>query len=239
MYSFDSRIGYSEVDENHSIRIVSLINHLQDCSCFQMEDLGLGVEHQAKGHFAWVLAAIRIEIERLPLYCEKIRTSTWCHTMSRRQAGRNFSIHGADGAMIVRADSLWATIDVEAKRVCAIPESEQAYVQGDEQLVLPAFTRKLSPQGEGFAGAPFAVAEHNIDTNSHVNNAQYVQMAFDALASASRRVAPTEVRAITAQYRAQARLGDVITPIVHDEDGSLCVELTGDGTVFAIVRIEF
>lgn len=238
MYSFDSRIGYSEVDENRSIRIVSLINHLQDCSCFQMEDLGLGVEHQAEGHFAWVLAAIRIEIDRLPKYCERIHTSTWCHTLSRRQAGRNFSIHGEDGAMIVRADSLWTTFDVEARRICAVPASEQAYVQGDEQLVLPAFTRKLSPQGDGLTAEPFAVAEHNIDTNSHVNNAQYVQMAFDALAGAGMRVAPTEVRAISAQYRAQARLGDVITPIIHDEGGSLCVELAGDDAVFAAVRVE-
>lgn len=238
MYSVESRIGYSEVDENRSIRIVSLINHLQDCSCFQMEDLGVGVEHQAEGHFAWVLAAIRIEIDRLPGYCERIRTSTWCHTLNRRQAGRNFSIHGEDGAMIVRADSLWTTFDVEAKRICAVPESEQAYYEGDEHLALPAFSRKVSPQGEGVAAEPFAVAEHNIDTNQHVNNAQYVQMAFDALAGAGRHVAPTEVRAIAAQYRAQARLGDVVTPVIHDEGDALCVSLNGEGVVYAVVRVE-
>ena len=238
MYSIDSRVRYSEVDENRTIRIVSLINYLQDCSCFQMEDLGVGVEHEAAGHFAWVLAAIRIEIERLPRYCESIRTSTWCHSMNRRQAGRNFCIRDDHGEIIVRADSLWTTFDTEAMRICAVPESEQAYVEGDEQLVLPAFKRKLSPQGEGTAAAPIVVAEHNIDTNQHVNNAQYVQMALDALAGAGRHVAPTDVRAISAQYRAQARLGDVVTPVIHDEDGALCVSLAGDATVFAIVRIE-
>ena len=63
-------------------------------------------------------------------------------------------------------------------------------------------------------------------------------MALDALAGAGRHVAPKDVRAITAQYRSQARLGDVITPVIFDEDGSLCVSLNGDGNVFAVVRIE-
>lgn len=238
MYSVESRVRYSEVDENRSIRIVSLINYLQDCSCFQMEDLGVGVEHQARGHFAWVLAAIRIEIKRLPRYCEEFRTSTWCHTLNRRQAGRNFAIHDKDGELIVRADSLWTTFDIDAQRICSVPESEQAYYEGDEQLVLPAFTRKVNLQAEGFAVSPIVVAEHNIDTNRHVNNAQYVQMALDALDGADLHVAPNEVRAISAQYRAQAHLGDVVTPIIHVEDGARSVELTGDGTVYAVVRVE-
>ena len=238
MYSIESRVRYSEIDEDSSIRIVSMINYLQDCSCFQMEDLGVGVEHQARGHFAWVLAAIRIEVERLPRYCERILTSTWCHSLSRRQAGRNFTIRSENGELIVRADSLWTTFDTEAKGICAVPETESVYDQGDEQLVLPAFKRKVNPVGEGFEAAPIVVAEHNIDTNKHVNNAQYVQMALDALAGANRHVAPSDVRAITAQYRAQARLGDVITPVIHDEDDSRCVSLNGEGVTYAVVRIE-
>ena len=238
MYSVESRVRYSEVDENRSIRLVSLINYLQDCSCFQMEDLGVGVEHQAEGHFAWVLAAIRIEIERLPRYCERIRTSTWCHTLTRRQAGRNFALYGEDNACIVRADSLWTTFDTEAQRICAVPESEAAYYEGDEQLVLPAFKRKVVPMGEGKAHSPIKVAEHNIDTNQHVNNAQYVQMALDALAAADTVLDPQHVRAISVQYRAQAHLGDTVEPVIYTEESAFCVSLEGPDTVYAVARIE-
>ena len=238
MYSVDSRVRYSEVDENRHIRILSLINYLQDCSCFQMEDLDIGVDHQAEGHFAWVLAAIRIEIDRLPRFLEHIRTSTWCHTLKRHQAGRNYSITGEDGALIVRADSLWTTFDTEAMRICIVPDSELAYYEGDEQLVLPDFKRKVVPVGEGIHGAPIVVAEHNIDTNKHVNNAQYVQIALEALAASGHNAAPEDVRAIAAQYRDQAHLGDVIHPVIHEEEHALCVSLDGDGTTFAVVRIE-
>ena len=38
MYSFNSRIRYSEVDKNAELTIEALINYFQDCTIFQTED---------------------------------------------------------------------------------------------------------------------------------------------------------------------------------------------------------
>ena len=43
MYTFESRIRYSETDSEGKLTIASLINYFQDCSTFQSQDLGLGV----------------------------------------------------------------------------------------------------------------------------------------------------------------------------------------------------
>ena len=43
MYTFDSRIRYSETDSEGKLTMASIINYFQDCSTFQSEDLGLGV----------------------------------------------------------------------------------------------------------------------------------------------------------------------------------------------------
>ena len=64
-------------------------------------------------------------------------------------------------------------------------------------------------------------------------------LLVDALAGAGKRVDARDVRAIAAQYRAQAHLGDIVTPVIHEEQGTYCVSLEGDGRVFAVVRIEF
>ena len=45
MYTFDSRIRYSETDETGALSLLGVINYLQDCSTFQSEDIGLGVEY--------------------------------------------------------------------------------------------------------------------------------------------------------------------------------------------------
>ena len=45
MYSFESRIRYSEVDQNQELSVTGIINYLQDCSTFQSEDLNLGITY--------------------------------------------------------------------------------------------------------------------------------------------------------------------------------------------------
>ena len=57
MYTFDSRIRYSEIDADGKLSMAALINYFQDCSTFQSEELGVGIEYLAKRHLAWVLVS--------------------------------------------------------------------------------------------------------------------------------------------------------------------------------------
>ena len=77
MYSFESRIRYSEVDQNQELSVTGIINYLQDCSTFQSEDLNLGVTYLQEHHRAWWLSSWQIVIERYPRLGEEIIVSTW------------------------------------------------------------------------------------------------------------------------------------------------------------------
>ena len=50
MYSFDSRVRYSEVDEDRKLSLTGVINYMQDCSTFQSEDLNMGIDYLFHGH---------------------------------------------------------------------------------------------------------------------------------------------------------------------------------------------
>ena len=50
MYSFDSRVRYSEVDENRKLSLTGMINYMQDCSTFQSEDLNMGIDYLTEKH---------------------------------------------------------------------------------------------------------------------------------------------------------------------------------------------
>lgn len=47
MYTFDSRIRYSEIDRSGRLSIPAVVDYFQDCSAFQSEELGVGVEYLA------------------------------------------------------------------------------------------------------------------------------------------------------------------------------------------------
>ena len=43
MYTFDSRIRYSEIDRSGRLSIPAVVDYFQDCSAFQSEELGVDV----------------------------------------------------------------------------------------------------------------------------------------------------------------------------------------------------
>ena len=61
MYAFNSRVRYSEVDHTELMTLPALINYFQDCSTFQSEDIGLGIEVLKERGKVWVLLSWPIE----------------------------------------------------------------------------------------------------------------------------------------------------------------------------------
>ena len=50
VYEFDSRVRYSEVDSQGKLTWLALMDYFQDCSVFQSESLGIGVDYLAENH---------------------------------------------------------------------------------------------------------------------------------------------------------------------------------------------
>ena len=69
MYSFDSKIRYSECDSEGRLTLAALLNYFQDCSTFQSEALDVGIEYLKEKHLVWVLSFWQIEVERYPRHC--------------------------------------------------------------------------------------------------------------------------------------------------------------------------
>ena len=44
MYTFESRVRFSEVDATEKLTLPAVVNYFQDCTTFQSEELGRGIE---------------------------------------------------------------------------------------------------------------------------------------------------------------------------------------------------
>lgn len=234
MYSFNSRIRYSETDESGRLSLLAMVDYLQDCSTFQSESLGLGIEHMAATHLVWMLSNWEIEVDTLPTLGTEVKVSTWSHEITKVFGRRCFLLEGTDGCGYVKADSLWFLYDtVKGRTVQVPPEEALPYTRNAEpRLDMPELQRKVPVVGEGRTTSPVLIRRHYLDTNHHVNNARYIQMAAEALEPG------LPVTRIQVQYRKPAILGDQVTPCVHVEDEGATVDLTGsEGESFATVRL--
>ena len=77
MYTFDSRVRYSETDESGFLSIAGIVDYFQDVSTFQSEALGLGVEYLHGHNMVWVMSAWQIIIHRYPSLGENIVAGTF------------------------------------------------------------------------------------------------------------------------------------------------------------------
>ena len=92
MYSFNSRVRYSEVNKDGRLKLVSLLDYFQDCSTFHSEDAGMGTEYLAGQGLAWVLNFWQIDVMRYPQLCEQITIETCPYAFKGCLGFRNFDM---------------------------------------------------------------------------------------------------------------------------------------------------
>lgn len=234
MYTFDSRVRYSEVGEDGCMTLQSLLDYFQDCSTFHSEDIGLGMDYLQAVKRAWLLSAWQICIERYPRVNERIVIGTAPYEFRSFMGCRNFLMQTDAGEVLAYANSIWTMMDTEVMRP-AKPTQEMldGYVL-EEKYPMNYAPRKIAVPADGAEREPFTVKLHHLDTNHHVNNGQYVRMAMDYI--------PTDfmIRQLRAEYKSQAVLGDEIWPVVCSEDdgGLYMVSLnTKEGNPYCIVEL--
>ena len=123
-YTFKSRVRFSEVDHTKRITLPGIVNYFQDCSTFQSEGLGLGVDHFAKHKRAWILSAWQVVIDRYPSLGEEISVSTWATEFNGLYGLRNFCMEDEGQQMTACANSVWVYMDIEKGRPAKPGEDE-------------------------------------------------------------------------------------------------------------------
>lgn len=229
-YQFQSRVRYSEVDENCRLTLPGLIDYFQDCSTFQSEDLGVGLKKLTEMGRAWFLAFWQIVIDRLPVLGEKIVIETWPYNLKGFYGDRNFRMLDAAGNTLASAASIWVYMDVKNGRPCKMDEEMFARYTMEPPLPLGPISRKIRVPDESEEMDSFSVMRCHLDTNHHVNNGQYILMAEEYLPE------NFEVKQIRVEYRRAAVLHDVIVPFVCGREDDFYVNLCGsDEKPYAVV----
>ena len=230
MYEFDSRVRYSETDAQGRLTWLALMDHFQDCSVFHSEHVGLGVKEWKDMQRAWILSSWQICLNRMPQLGEQITTQTWAYGMKGFYGYRNFSMNDAKGERLAYANSVWVYMDTEKGMPARVPKEVADAYGLEPQLAMQCSERKIPVPEMYEEGEPLVVPSYFIDTNHHMNNSRYVQVALTWLPEGF------EAKEVRVEYRKAALEKDVMIPRVTQEEERVTVTLcAADGTVYAIV----
>ncbi len=234
MYTIDGRIRLSETDHKGKATLPAIVNYFQDCSAFQSEDIGLGVEYLETHKKAWVLNAWQIVVEEYPHLGTKIRTGTWASGFEGLYGTRNFLMCDESGKKLAYANSIWVFMDLRKGRPARPAEEDIAPYGVEAPLEMEYAPRKIPlPEEYGSCRKEITVAGSDIDTNEHMNNCIYIRIALDVLPQ------DTAFHQVRVEYRRSAVLGDVIVPWVMEEEDRILIRLCdNEKKLFAIVEFQ-
>ncbi len=232
MYSFNSRIRYSESDCEGKLSMTSLLNYFQDASTFQSEDLGVGVKYMEKNRRAWVLSSWQIVVNRFPEMGEEVVIGTFPYDFKGFLGYRNFVMQTPCGEQLAVANTLWSHLDLcTGKPASPAEEIVNKYPQR-ERLAMDYAPRKIIIPEGGKQEESIIVKKYHLDTNHHVNNVQFVDMAMAFLPE------HFVIRQLRVEYKMQAFLNDILYPYIVSNNEKIVVNLTdADGKTY--VSVEF
>ena len=222
-YAFEGRVRFSETDENGLLTNAALVNYFQDVATFHSEDAGVGLRALLDTrHAVWVLSSWQILIDERPHMGEQICASTWAYQFKGCIGLRNFTLTGEGGRLLARANSVWSFFDLDKLRPVRVDEEMKSHYAMDEPLDMPYQSRKMQiPEGGDIADR-VVIGRSHLDANHHVNNGQYIVIA-EAYAGEAK-----QCRKLSAEYKMQAHLGDVILPRVITLPGETIVALENE-----------
>ena len=233
VYTIENTVRFSEIDHTKKMTLPGIINYFQDCSIFQSEEIGYGLDYLKEQKKAWVLSSWQIAVNRYPMLGEKIKVSTFATGFKGIFGDRNFCMHDESGAMTACANSLWVYMDIEKGRPVKPSAEEMAAYGVSEPLDMEILSRKIILPENTEEYPAFPVRKYHIDTNEHVNNCQYVQMAQEVLEEGE------SVSRLRVEYKKSAVLHDMIVPRAAREKGRTVVELCDkDGNPYAVVEFK-
>lgn len=231
MYNIETKVRYSECGENGKMKLSAIVNQFQDSSSEHSESLGVGMDYLKEQKRAWILNSWQIVIERYPKAHEDIVVSTWPTGFRGVFGPRNFCMKTPGGEMLAYANTLWVYLDIE-KGMPTKPSEEEKTIYGTEPpLDMEYSSRKIKLPEEAEVVDTVSVRKYHIDTNSHMNNSQYVLLAAEVLPE------EFEVRQVRVEYKKSAVYGDEIVIKMAEEETRIVVELSDEeNNTYALVE---
>lgn len=194
------------VDDNAQMTVTSLFQLIQEMSDRHATILGAGWQQLRHRGYFWVITKIKLIINRLPSWQESVLLRTWVKKSEAATSPRDFEMEDADGNLLVSASTIWAIIDIEQNRPQRMDMFDDLFLP-QERSAMDKKPPKIGPiQLPDTLPEPKSVLHSDIDMNRHVNNAHYIQWAFDSVSDEFLK--SHKISSVVVNFIAQAKPGD-------------------------------
>lgn len=194
-----------ETDPSGELRLITLINYLEEAAWRNAHTLGFSVDHLLEKGVSWVMQRLKLDVMQWPKHNDLVYVDTWPSGLDRILTYRDFKVYNDKRELIATAKTNWIVLDIETRRMIRIPEFIKEARFSIERDNLPLLSEKITKSEQLEQLQEYQVLERDIDRNKHVNNANYFQWCME---NATDQMKSNSLRSIDMIFKTEALHGD-------------------------------
>ena len=218
MFSKNYSFKYSDLDNTGNIKLITIMDLLQDVSIFHSASVGYTLPKMKEISIAMLLRGWRVKFKEPVSFDIPAEVKTGIVKTQRCDVIRKYEIWQNDKCKAV-GSAHWFSFDFSKERIVRIPdEIIDAYdCINEDDNNLPILN--LRPNSDAKLCGETTITKKYLDTNNHVNNVKSIEIALDYLPD------NFNVSEMSVIYQKELHLGDKV--LVHTQSTSegLAVEL--------------
>ncbi len=219
MYSLDYKVTVSMCDADGRLKLFSALQMMQDCSELWKTSEPVYDQYFTENGMAQLLASRQVEVVRVPQYKENLKVTTSVFDINPMFGFRNTFIYDANGLPCYKSWSTGAFVKLDTGKLNKISDELVANFNREPKLEMNYADRRIIvPKINPTSTVSYVVQRNDIDYNRHMNNANYIRLALEALPD------DFEVRNMRVEFKKPAKLSDeLILEVVNQSDDTIFV----------------
>lgn len=231
VYSHEWEINFTQCSPSGYLKYVDLCNLLQLTAAEHSILGGLSFNDMQEHHQAWVLSRIRIEIDSLPKWQDKVVVKTWIESLEGNKSIRNIEM-SLNGKKIVGATTFWAVFNTQLRKSEPLALAHEHFEKFPENHATEKGFSRINILQDTNKITDRTVVLSDLDIVNHVNNTKYLEWCLDVLPLKS--VLKQEVKALEMNFLRELNWNDTVE--IHSDESKTFFSVTKEGKVcFALV----
>jgi acyl-ACP thioesterase len=224
---------FGEASPTH---ILTLLEETAADHCYAIDHSLYELEKQNIG---WILLSGIMEMDRYPVYKEKITIRTWLSRYSAIRGYRENILFDEKRNIIGRSRGLWIFLDIKKRKPVRIfDDIKERWSCRNEECIDHDITQKIESTNSSVPSREFKANWFDVDMYNHVNNIKYLQWLLEST--------PVEIidnfylKSIDGRFISEAKYGDTILSFTEmgKSDNSFVhtIKTSGNNTVCATAK---